>query len=112
MYSLALNMCAITNYYTSLFINVDADDRALSAGRLGLLAEKEEPDTDTIQPLHDVERVVYNRVPKCGSEAVRDIIRVMARKHKYNIEMSTNYLQYVISKQEEVRQFIVMFKIT
>ncbi len=52
--------------------------------------------------LTSVEHVFYNRVPKCGSSATRDILMTLAKKNGFNLKLSSTYDALAIRQSEQV----------
>ena len=50
----------------------------------------------------NISRIFYNRVPKCGSEAIRYIMLRLSWFNDFEWISSTTYLNYTISSDEQV----------
>ena len=57
---------------------------------------------DLTEPLLYTPRVIYNRVPKCGSETVRHVIGVLSDRGRFNIMSSIIYHDYNVTHSEQV----------
>ncbi len=53
--------------------------------------------------LDDKVRIVYNRVPKCASRTVKDVVKVMASRGQYNFKSSRNWVHYNLTKWGETK---------
>ncbi len=53
--------------------------------------------------LDDKVRIVYNRVPKCASWTVKDVVKVMASRGQYNFKSSRNWVHYNLTKWGEAK---------
>ena len=59
--------------------------------------------------LTSVEHVFYNRVPKCGSSATRDILKTLSKKNGYNLKFSSTYHAFAISQSEQVGAKTILY---
>ncbi len=49
-------------------------------------------------------RIIYNRVPKCGSRTVNDVLRLIAEKGGLTWEHCKNFTLFRMTKQQQVHQ--------
>ena len=54
--------------------------------------------------------LIYNRVPKCGSEVVRCIIRILKDILGYGFESSREFLDFHVSLREQVSEMFHTLK--
>lgn len=68
------------------------------------LTEKVTSDDGRRQSLrvHSASRVLYNRVPKCGSEAVLYVLQELASRNKFRFVRAQQYLEYNLTVTEQV----------
>ena len=49
-------------------------------------------------------QIVYNRVPKCGSRTIVDLLRYMGKKQNFTYKHSTTYTEFNLTHEAEERQ--------
>ena len=49
-------------------------------------------------------QIVYNRVPKCGSRTIVDLLRYMGKKQNFTYKHSTTYIEFNLTHEAEERQ--------
>ena len=77
----------------------------LVVDRLDNMEEEEEPaDVNHLLQYRGlaIPRIMYNRVPKCGSETVRNVLFKLAWFNDFEFVTSTIFLNYSITNAEQV----------
>ena len=54
--------------------------------------------------------IVYNRVPKCGSRTVQDIIKLMSQEMNFTYTESMMYSRFNVAGEEAVGILIAMIE--
>ena len=54
-------------------------------------------------PQRDPVRIFYNRVPKCGSETLNELSKLLSVENNFTFDHSHEYLDYFISRRKQVR---------
>ena len=50
-------------------------------------------------------RVFYNRVPKCGSHTMLDLLGALADKNNFTLVRSEQYMTFTLDEDSQVRNF-------
>ena len=61
-------------------------------------------DTVSISRLENLSVLFYNRIPKCGSSSVNNIIKELSKKNRFGIKFSRNYSGCRADKTEQVSE--------